>query len=96
MYLMFYLLLYSYSDLVFMLIDELFQSGNNKDNRGNRGNWNRGQQDGWPRGRNKRLRFSVHFDVDSEEFNQLLQTGLINLAGQGYFNPPPPPIRPPL
>jgi hypothetical protein len=47
-------------------------------------------------GKNKRLRFSVHFDAESEEFNQLLQTGLLNLAGQGYFNPPPPPVRPPL
>jgi hypothetical protein len=48
------------------------------------------------RGKNKRLRFSVHFDAKSEEFNQLLQIDLLNIAGQGYFNPPPPPIRPPL
>jgi hypothetical protein len=68
----------------------------NIDNRGNRGNWNRGQNVGWKRGRNKRLRFSIHFDVDSEEFNQLLQIGFLNLVGQGHFQPPPPLVRPPL
>jgi hypothetical protein len=57
------------------------------------GNWNRGQQADWQRGRNKRLRFSVHFDADSEEFNQLLQTGFLHLAGQGHFHPPPPPCQ---
>jgi hypothetical protein len=31
-----------------------------------------------------------------KEFNQLLQTGFLNLAGQGAFQPRPPPERPPL
>jgi len=77
----------------------VFSRGSNRSNRDNTRNivnWNRGQQVGWPRGINKRLRFFVHFDVDSKEFNQLLQTGLLNLVGQGYFNPPPPHVRPPL
>jgi len=59
----------------------------NRDNMGNRRNWNIGQNVGWKRGRNKRLRFSIHFDVDSKEFNQLLQTGFLNLTRQGNFQP---------
>jgi hypothetical protein len=66
-------------------------------NRGSHGrgrNRGKGQNNFWQRG-NKRLRFSIHFDVDSEEFNQLLQTGFLNLAGQGAFHPYPRPERPP-
>jgi hypothetical protein len=62
---------------------------------GGRGNRGRGRRpnDFWG---NKRLHFSIHFDVESEEFNQLLQTSFLNLAGQGDFQPYPPPERPPL
>jgi hypothetical protein len=67
-----------------------------EDNRGNRGNWNIGKNVGRKRGRNKRLRFSIQFDVDYEEFNQILQTGFLNLTGQGHFHPPQPPVKPPL
>jgi hypothetical protein len=35
----------------------------------------------WQQGRHKKMRFSIHFDVDSEEFNQLVQTGYLNLGG---------------
>jgi hypothetical protein len=36
---------------------------------------------GKPRG-HKKLRFSIHFDVDSDEFQQLIQTCHLNLGGQ--------------
>jgi hypothetical protein len=32
------------------------------------------------RGRNKRMRFSIHFDANYEEFNQLVQTSYLNLV----------------
>jgi hypothetical protein len=62
---------------------------------GGRGNMGRGRRpnDFWGK---KRLHFSIHFDVDYEEFNQLLQTGFLNLAGQGAFQPCPPLERSPL
>jgi hypothetical protein len=67
--------------------------------RGSHGRGNRGRgrrpNDFW-QGGNKRLHFSIHFDVDSEEFNQLLQTGFLNLAGQRAFQNHPAPERPPL
>jgi hypothetical protein len=60
----------------------------------NRKGNNRGRGLGpWKRG-NKRLRFSIHFDADSEEFNQLLQTGFLNLVGQQAYRPPPIPENP--
>jgi hypothetical protein len=42
--------------------------------RGNRGrdNWNRGP---------RRLRFSIHFDVDSEELGKLFHVGFFNWIG---------------
>jgi hypothetical protein len=30
----------------------------------------------------KKQRFSIHFDYDSNEFQQLIQTGHLNLGGQ--------------
>jgi len=36
----------------------------------------------WQEGRNKRIRFSVHFDANSKEFNQLVQNGHLSLGGQ--------------
>jgi hypothetical protein len=42
----------------------------------------------------KRLCFSIHFDVDSKEFNQAITDGFLNLAGRGAFHPNPPPERP--
>jgi hypothetical protein len=60
---------------------------------GRRGN-NRGRGLGpWKMG-NKRLQFSIHFDADSEEFNQLLQTSFLNLAGQQAYRPPLMPENP--
>jgi len=44
----------------------------------------------------KILQFSINFDVDSEEFNQLLQIGFLKLAGKISFQPSPPPEGPPL
>jgi hypothetical protein len=43
-------------------------------------------------GRNKRMRFSIHFDANSEEFNQLVKTNYLNLVGHPAFHPPQAPI----
>jgi hypothetical protein len=40
------------------------------------------------RGRNKRMIFSIHFDANSEEFNQLVQIGYLNLVGHPFVHPP--------
>jgi hypothetical protein len=55
-------------------------------NRG-RGNWNRGP---------RRPRFSIHFDADPQELNQLFQVGFFNSIGQGVVQPRPerPPFQP--
>ena len=54
---------------------------------GRRGN-NRGRGLGpWKRD-NKRLQFSIHFDANSEEFNQFLRTDFLNLVGQQAYRPP--------
>jgi hypothetical protein len=59
----------------------------NRGSHGRRGN-NRGRGLGpWQRG-NKRFRFSIHFDADLEEFNQLLQTLFLNLDGQQAYRAP--------
>ena len=42
------------------------------------------------------MRFSIHFDVDSEEFNQLVQTGYLNIVGHLAFPQPQTPHNPPL
>jgi hypothetical protein len=47
-------------------------------------------------GRNKRMRFSIHFDANSEEFNQLVQTDYLNLVGHPALPPPQAPLDPPL
>jgi hypothetical protein len=64
-------------------------------NRGSGGRGNRGRgrrpNEFWG---NKRLCFFIHFDVDLDEFNHLLQIGFLNLAGQGAFQPRLPPERP--
>jgi hypothetical protein len=56
-------------------------------NRG-RGNWNRGP---------RRPRFSIHFDVDSQELGQLFQARFFNWIGQGMVQPRPerPPFQAP-
>jgi hypothetical protein len=72
-----------------------FSRGSNRsDNRGNRGNRGRGPNAFWQRGRNKRMIFSIHFDANSKEFNQLVHTGYLNLVGHPTFHPPQPPVRP--
>jgi hypothetical protein len=52
----------------------------------------------WKEGRNKNIIFSIHFDVDSEEFNQLVQIGHLNLGGKPTFpqpfSPPNVPLQP--
>jgi hypothetical protein len=73
-----------------MCVSMRFFSRGSHNRRGN----NRGRGLGpWKRG-NKRLRFSIHFDADSEEFNQLLQTSFLNLVGQQAYRPPPIPENP--
>jgi hypothetical protein len=58
--------------------------------RGNMGraNWNRGP---------RRPRFSIHFDVDSQELGQLFHDRFFNWIGQGIVQPRPerPPIQDP-
>jgi hypothetical protein len=51
------------------------RGSNGRGNRG-RGNWKRGH---------KRPLFSIHFDVDPPELNQLFQAGFFNLVGQGIL-----------
>ena len=48
-------------------------------NRG-RGNWNQGP---------RRPRFSIHFDVDSEDLGQLFHVGFFNWIGKGVVQPRP-------
>ena len=52
-----------------------------------RGNWNRGP---------RRPRFSIHFDADPQELNQLFQARFFNWIGQGVVQPRPerPPFQP--
>jgi hypothetical protein len=54
----------------------------------------RGKNNFWQRG-NKRLRFSIYFDVDPQELNHLFQVSFFNLVGQGVFQSHPRPERPP-
>jgi hypothetical protein len=58
-----------------------------KGNRG-KGNWNRGP---------RRPRFSIHFDVDSQELGQLFQSEFFNWIRQGVVQPRPerPPFQAP-
>ena len=49
------------------------RGGHSRNNRG-RGNWNKGP---------RRTRFSIHFDADLQELNQLFQAGFFNWIGQG-------------
>jgi hypothetical protein len=65
----------------------------NRGNHGSRGN-NSGRGLGPSKRGNKRLWFSIHFDADSEEFNQLLQTGFLNLVVQQSYIPPLIPEKP--
>jgi hypothetical protein len=64
-----------------------FSRGNNGRNNRGRGNWNRGP---------RRPRFSIHFDVDPQELNQLFQVGFFNWIGHGIVHPRPerPPFQP--
>jgi hypothetical protein len=41
--------------------------------------------------------FSIHFDANSKELNQLFQVGFFNLAGHGILHPQPemPPFQQP-
>jgi hypothetical protein len=65
-----------------------FNRGSNDRNNRGRGNWNQGYM---------RPRFSIHFDVDPQELNQLFQAGFFNLVGHGILHPRPdrPPFQPP-
>jgi hypothetical protein len=64
-----------------------FSRGSHGRNNRGRGNWNRGP---------RRPRFSIHFDVDPQELNQLFQVGFFNWIGQGIVQPRPerPPFQP--
>jgi hypothetical protein len=64
-----------------------FSRGSHGRNNRGRGNWNRGP---------RRPRFSIHFDVDPQELNQLFQVGFFNWIGKGIVQPRPerPPFQP--
>jgi len=51
-----------------------FNRGSHGRNNKGKGNWNIGP---------RRPRFSIHFDVDPQELNQLFQDGFFNWIGQG-------------
>jgi len=57
-----------------------FSRGSNKG--GNRGRRGQGPNTFWHLGDHKKLRFSIHFDVDFDEFQQLIQTCHLNLGSQ--------------
>jgi hypothetical protein len=63
------------------------QGSHGRGNRG-RGHWNRGP---------RRPIFSIHFDVDSQELDQLFQAGFFNWIGKGVVQPRPerPPFQDP-
>jgi hypothetical protein len=58
-------------------------------NIGNRGRRGRMSNMFWKQGRHKRMRLSIHFYVDLDEFNQLVQTSYPNLGGQHVLPQPP-------
>jgi hypothetical protein len=66
-------------------------SRDNNDRGDNRG-VNRDRGNNSQRG-HRRPRFSIHFDVDLQELNQLFQAEFFNLVGQGIMQPIPE--RPP-
>jgi hypothetical protein len=68
-----------------------FSRGNN--GRGVNRGANRGNN--WQRG-HRRPQFSIHFDVDPQELNQLFQDGFFNLVGHGILQPHTerPPFQP--
>jgi hypothetical protein len=65
-----------------------FSRGSSGQNKRGRGNSNRGH---------RRPIFSIHFDVDPQELNQLFQVGFFNWVGHGIIHPQPkiPPFQPP-
>jgi hypothetical protein len=65
-----------------------FSRGSNGRNHRGKGNWNRGH---------RRPIFSIHFDIDPQELNQLFQVGFFNCVGHGIMHPQPkiPHFQPP-
>jgi hypothetical protein len=59
-----------------------FSRGNMRSNKGGRG---KRPNMFWEQGIHKKSGFSIHFDVDSNEFNQLFQTSQINLSGKLFL-----------
>ena len=55
-----------------------FSRGSHGRNNRGRGNWNRGP---------RRPKFSIHFDANPQELNQLFQAGFFNWIGQGIVQP---------
>jgi hypothetical protein len=75
-----------------------FSRGSKENNKGNRGGRGKRPNMFWQDERNKKIKFSIHFYVDSEEFNHLVQTGPLNLGGKltlpQPFSPPNAPFQP--
>jgi hypothetical protein len=68
----------------------------NRGSRGSRRGQGRRPNVIWQEGRNKRIRFFVHFDANSDEFNQLAQIGHLFLGGQQALPQPFRPVNAPL
>lgn len=67
----------------------------NKRSRGNRRRWGRRPNVVRQEGRNKRIHFSIHLDVNSDDFNELIQTWCLDLGGKlAMPQPLPPPYVP--
>jgi len=62
--------------------------GRRQNNRGNRGGRDKIPNMTWKEGSNNNIRFSIHFDVDFEEFNQLIQINHLNLWTQPTLSQP--------
>jgi hypothetical protein len=72
------------SNMCKLCVSMIFFSRGSHCRRGKKGDRGLGP---WHRG-NKKLIFSIHFDADSEEFNQLLRKGFLDLVVQKAYKPP--------
>jgi hypothetical protein len=72
------------------------RGSNHSGNKGNKGRRGRVPNIFQRQGRNKKIRFLIHFDSNSKEFNPLVQTGYLNFGGHPAWHIPQAPIDPPL
>jgi hypothetical protein len=65
-----------------------FFGGGSNSTGGNKGRRGRFPNTFWQPEGHKKLRLSIHFDVDLDEFQILIQTGHLNLGGQHALSQP--------